>query len=315
MIATYLFLLFGILLLYLGGEALIKGGSSLALRFKLSPLIIGLIIIGYGTSVPELLVTLGSAIKGYSNLSVGNAIGSNIFTIGFILSISSLIRPVTLRKQNLKFDLPVLLLASLLLSLFTLNGKIQLFEAILFFLLFLAYTISAYTFAKKEHLIEKKDIVEEIGTPLKSFYLDLLFILGGIFLLVYGASLLINHAIILSNLYNINHAVVGLTIAAIGTSLPELSCTIVALVRKKNDILIGNILGSNIYNILANLGISAIIVHPLQITQIHKLDLAMMLGTTLILFPFFRSDMRISRMKASILLIAYILYMYSLWHR
>lgn len=233
MIATYLFLLLGILLLYLGAEALVKGGASLALRFKLSPLIIGLTIIGYGTSCPELLVTLESAIKGYSNLSVGNAIGSNIFTIGFLLSISSLIRPITLRKQNLKFDLPILLLASLLLSFFTINGKIQLFEAIIFFLLFLTYTISAYIFAQKEHLIEKKDIVEEIGTPLKSFYLDLLFIIGGIALLVYGASLFIDRAIILSNLFNINHAVVGLTIAAIGTSLPELSCTIIALARKK----------------------------------------------------------------------------------
>lgn len=309
MVEIALLIFGGLVLLYLGAEGLLLGASSFAVRMRLSPLVIGLTVVGYGTSSPELFVTAESAFKGYGNLAIGNVIGSNIFTIGFILSLCTLIRPITLSKRLHQLDIPVLIFISLVLALFCIKGEITRIYGIFLILCLFVYTIHLFRVTRKSEIRKEEEFYEkEIGKKLKNSWLELFFIGGGIVFLLFGGQLFIKGAIRLATEWGISKGVMGLTLAAIGTSLPELCVSLLALYRKKMSIAVGNIIGSNIYNILFILGISALI-RPIQITDITWVDLLMLLGTALAIYPFFQKDGRISRLHGALLMSAYLLYL------
>lgn len=305
----------GIVLLYLGSEALLRGGSSLALRLKINPLIVGLTIIAFSTSSPELVVSIKATLTNHGDISVGNVIGANILNVAGILGFCALWRPIPLKNQVLKFDLPIMFLAYFLFFLFVLGGNISRWVGILFVSLLIVYTLILYfapkRIAGKERKIAKK-IAEEIEQPLKNIYLDLSFILFGFLSLIYGGDLLVGGTIYLARIMGINEASIALSIVSAGTCLPEICCSLVALWRKKYDILVGNIIGSNIFNIFFVIGVAAV-VDPIQIVNIRLVDLGMMFLTGIFIFPLFEKDSVFPKIKAALLLGLYFIYIFFLY--
>lgn len=304
-------ILAGVLLLYFGSEALVRGASSLALRLNIKPLIIGLTVIAFCTSSPELVVSIKAVLTGHGDISAGDIIGSNIFNIAGILAFCSLFRVIPLEQHILRFDLPVMFLGYFIFSIFLLTGKISRGVGIFFIFLLIVYTLSLY-FTPKRKLFKEKEILEEIEKPLKNICLDVLFILGGLSMLIYGGHLVVTDAISLAKLIGISEASIALSVVAIGTSLPEVSCCLVALWRKKYDILVGNIIGSNIFNLFAVIGIAATI-KPIYVVNIRFLDLGMMFLTGFLLFPFFQKNQNIPRIKAAFLFSSYLVYIFFIY--
>lgn len=306
----------GIFLIYLGAEILVRGGASLALRFKIPPLVIGLTVIALGTSSPELFVSLKAIFANHADISVGDIVGSNIFNTAGILSVCAIFQQLPLKNQILKFDLPITLFAYVLLSLFSFFGIIPRWAGVLFILLIIGYILAVYFFPKERTFFEKQEIeaVEEVGKPLKNVNLDFIFILGGISALIFGSNLFIEGAIHLAKLMGLDDATIGLSIVAISTSLPEVSASIVALKRKKFDLLVGNIIGSNIFNIFGVLGIASL-VHPIKVSEIEIADLSMMFLTTIFLFPFFQKKNTLPKIKGAVLFFGYLVYLAYLWIR
>ncbi len=301
----------GILFLYLGSEALVRGGSSLALRLNIRPLIVGLTIIAISTSSPELVVSIKAVLINHGDISIGDVVGTSIFNVAGILSFCTLFGSIPLKKQIVKFDLPVMVLAYILLSIFLMIGKIPRWAGIFFVFLIIAYILALYFHPKLKHSKEK-NVSDEITPPLKNIYLDLLFILAGLSILIYGGQLVVTSAIFFARLIGINEASIALSVVAIGTSLPEVSCCLVSLRKKKYDLLVGNIIGSNIFNIFSVIGIASTI-RPIDKINIRFLDLGILFLTGTILFPFFQKKSDFSRIKGVsliLLYVAYILFLY-----
>ncbi|MCU0827020.1 MAG: calcium/sodium antiporter [Tabrizicola sp.] len=244
---TYLLFTIGLAMLFFGGEALVRGASAVARHFHLSPMVIGLTIVGFGTSAPELLVSLQAALEGQPEIAIGNVVGSNIANILLILGISALIAPLIIPARQMWRDLAFMLAATAILWAMLLGTDVtRTYGAILFLglLIFLAVT---FKFGKVE---PPKDQAEE--NQLKAWG----FTLGGLIVLVIGARLLVDSAVEIATTYGISEAVIGLTIVAVGTSLPELATSVIAAYRKHTEIAVGNIVGSNIFNIFGILGIT-----------------------------------------------------------
>lgn len=305
---TFLLIMAGLVLLYLGAEGLVRGSASMALRFGIAPLAVGLTIVAFGTSAPELVVSLKAVLNNSCDLAVGNVVGSNIFNIAVILGLTALIRPVRVKQQVLKRDAPIMIGASIILLLMISDKEISHIEGI-----FLASGIVTYTIIS--YILSKKDSSEsdaEFTSPGKSILLDLLFIIAGLASLVFGSNFLVTGAIQVAKHWGVSEAIIGLTIVAAGTSLPELATSIVAAIRGHDDIAIGNIVGSNIFNILCILGFSSFVA-PIQIGNIGILDLGFMTGVALLLFPFMLTKLKLDRIEGMVLLATYGVYMYFLW--
>jgi len=311
---TILFLL-GIALLYAGSEALLKGSSSLAQRLKISPLIIGLTVVAFSTSSPELSVAIKATISGHWNISTGDILGSCIFNVAAILAFCALIKPIPLPLQLVKFDIPIAIFAYILLTFFILIlQQIPRWGGALLVFCLIAYTISLYRLQKRTKLIAESEVIAEGGKPLKNIYFDLLFILGGLAALIYGARLFVTAAVTLAKLLGTNEETIGVGIVALGTSLPEVSCAIIALVRKKYQILVGSVIGSNIFNIFSVLGVAAII-RPFQNLEVHYSDLIMLFGSLIVILPILQKTAVIPRLKGGILFGGYLLYLYQIFTR
>lgn len=307
-------LIVGLALLVSGAELLVRGSSSLALRLGVQPLIIGLTIVALGTSSPELLVSVKAALQNSPGLSLGNVIGSNICNIALILGISAVIRPIEVHRQLLRLDIPVMIISSILLCLFLLDGHLVRWEGAFFFAALLTYI--GYTIYKTRQL-RPGVALSEIGSDdiqIESRPLSLLavFITGGLILLLIGANLFVDGAIELAVMMGVSKAVIGLTIVALGTSLPELATSIVASIKKEGDISVGNVIGSNIFNILCILGITALI-HPLWSDAITTVDLITMLSVACLTLPLLRTGFRLSRLEGVLLILIYVGYTYSLF--
>lgn len=305
-----LYILGGLTGLFLGGEGLIRGSSSLAIRVGISPLVVGLTVVAFGTSSPELLVSLKAAIMGSSSIALGNVIGSNIANIALILGLSAVITPIEVHANVIKREIPIMIVVSLLLIFFLLDGTLGFIEGLIFIILLIAYTVVNILLSLKEN----KEIEKEFEEGLKSrlnIPLATLFIIVGLVLLFFGADLFLKGAVSLAKMFNVSDAIIGLTIVAVGTSLPELFTSIVATIKKESDIAVGNVVGSNIFNILSILGISAIIV-PISSSQISIIDLGAMLAAALILLPLSYTGFRISRLEGLLLLIGYFAYIFLL---
>jgi cation:H+ antiporter len=247
---TYLLFTLGLAMLFFGGEALVRGASAVARHFHLSPMVIGLTIVGFGTSAPELLVSLQAALEGKSEIAIGNVVGSNIANILLILGISALIAPLIIPARRMWRDLAFMLAATAILWGMLLGGEIARIYGAILFLGLLIFLGTTFFFGKVE---PEPDQPEE--NQLKAWG----FTIGGLIVLVIGARLLVDSAVEIATAYGISQAVIGLTIVAVGTSLPELATSVIAAIRKHTEIAVGNIVGSNIFNIFGILGITALI--------------------------------------------------------
>ena len=259
---SYLYLIAGLLLLIAGGDYLVKGGVAVAKRFKVPTLIIGMTIVAFGTSSPEFIVSLQSAIQGHPEISIGNVVGSNIANIGLILGITALILPMAVNRTSVKIDIPFMILCSLLFYLLAQDNLINRCEGfILVALLVLFVWFSIY---KGKQNITAKEAKEEEpkGKEIKMIS-AIIMIIASCVALTIGANLLIDSAVSIAKDFGVSERIISVTLVAFGTSVPELATSIMAAIRKENDIAIGNIVGSNIFNILFVIGCSALIT-PIQ---------------------------------------------------
>ncbi|WP_297336021.1 calcium/sodium antiporter [Algoriphagus sp.] len=308
----YLLLLIGLAILLLGGKFLVDGASAIAVKLGMTAGLIGLTIVAFGTSAPELLVSVNAALKGNSDISIGNVIGSNIANIGLVLGLSGLFYPILIKKTHLRFDYPVTLLVTFLFFGLSLNGLLGFWEGLLLVGLFILFNV--YLFRSSDSFLlesaEGEEEVEQVQGYSWTKAVILFFI--GIAGLYFGSELLVSNAVTISRTFGVSERVIGVTIIAIGTSLPELITSIMAAISKKTDLAIGNILGSNIMNILSIIGITAVI-NPIEISnEFLESDFIWMIGISVLLFPLMKTKRQISKVEGSVLLMAYLVYLFML---
>lgn len=306
---SLLLLVGGTLLLYFGAEGLIAGSASLAFKVGITPLVIGLTIIAFGTSSPELVVNIQAAFEGKPGIAYGNVIGSNIANIALIIGLASLIRPIKVNVKLVKTDLFILIGASALLIILILDGKLSRLDGIVLFSGIILYNVATIYFARREN---KKILGDATPKKQRKTWMDVLFIGGGLAILIVGSDLFLRGAIHIAKTFNVPDGIIGITLVALGTSLPELATSVVASVRNEADISVGNAIGSNIFNILMVLGVAAVIA-PINVsaenTGVNIYDLASMTLIALFIYPLARIGMNFSRVKGLILLAFYIIYM------
>lgn len=305
MLTSLLFIALGIGFLYLGAEGLVRGSSSLALRLKITPLVIGLTVVAYGTSTPELVVSIQTALNNQGAISVGNVVGSNIFNIALILGLSAIICPMKVKWQLVKMDTPIMIAVAALFWFIFLDFHIGRLEGLVLFLAVVVYTIVNFWLSKKGDTKEiEAEFTDGISKPLRNIWLDLLYIVGGLAILVLGSRLFVTGSVKFAQLMGVSEAIIGLTIIAAGTSLPELATSLVASIRKQADIAIGNIVGSNIYNILCILGVASLIA-PIDGTGISMIDVYVMIATSVLLWPMLWTSLTLKRSEGVVLVLIY----------
>ena len=297
--------LIGLVLLYYGAEYLVRGGSAIASRSCVSPLVIGLTLVAFGTSAPELFVSTGAALHGLGDICIGNVVGSNICNIALILGLSALISPLAVNADLFKRDLPVMILASLALTVVCLFcGGIGRLVGLLFAIGIVVYTIVGVKSASGNC---------ETHSPEMTRGAAYLAVIGGLLALVGGAKLILLGAVALEKHFGVADEFVALTVVAIGTSLPELATSVVAARKGESDIAIGNVVGSNIFNILGILGVSALL-RPVAIEGMDWVDFGMMLVTAIGLWPLMGARGRLGRFEGILLLAVYGIYLWWLVH-
>ncbi len=282
---TFLQFAGGFVLLLFGAEYLVRGAVSLARRLKVSPMVIGMTIVAYGTTAPELVVSLQAAVDGQPGISVGNVVGSNIANILLILGTSAVITPIVCDPRRLYRDAAVMLGSALLFVALALSGTISRWQGVLMFAALLVFSGYAYLSERRRRRAEggPAEIAEEFEEGPRSPWLALLAIVGGIAAVVIGARLLVAGAVTLARLLGVGEEVIGLTVVAIGTSLPELATAVVAALRRHSEVALGNVIGANIYNLLAIMGLVSAVA-PLRVPpQILRFDLWFMLAVTVAL--------------------------------
>ncbi len=300
----WLQLIGGLLLLVGGGELLVRGASSLAARLGLSSLVIGLTVVAFGTSAPEVAVSVGATLDGRGALAVGNVIGSNVFNVLFILGGSALIAPLVVSRQILRVDVPVLLCVSLLGLVMSLDGRIGIGDGVILMLVFLAYLVFTLREGRKQAAADKP------ATPRASAVLSIGLVLAGLALLVLGAHYFVSGAVDVARLLGMSETVIGLTIVAAGTSLPEVATSLTAAWRGERDIAVGNVVGSNIFNLLFILGVSAFVGRgELEVpAAILRFDLPVMVAAAVALVPIAMARGYLARWEGVFFLAAYAAY-------
>jgi len=308
---VFLFFSFGLAALFIGAEGLIRGSSALALKIGITPLVVGLTVVAFGTSTPELVVSLKAALIGNSSISLGNVVGSNIANIALILGISAIIRPLDVHANIIRREIPIMIGISILLVLLLIDGELGLVDGIIFVLGIVIYTIVNITMARKEKNAEvEKEFKEGLKTGL-GVPISIIMIVGGLGLMILGANLFVTSSISIAKVIGVSDAIIGLTIVAVGTSLPELITSVVAAYKNESDIAIGNVVGSNIFNILGILGITALII-SVSSSGINYIDFGAMLFAALILLPLSKTGFRITRLEGIFLVLGYAAYIYYL---
>jgi cation:H+ antiporter len=305
----YVFLLLGLVVLIFGGEFLVKGAVGFSTAMNISPLIVGMTIVSFGTSAPELLVSLTSALDGNPGIAVGNVVGSNIANIALVLGITVLIFPIIADKHTKRIDLPVMIFSTLLFVYFIQDGWIVMYEGIIMLVVIVAFTIFLINKGRKQPVIEEVcEIIDKAPKNWKS----ILFLFLGFVGLYFGADWFIQGAVGIAEEFLFDNpnkdVIIGVTIVAFGTSAPELVASTVAAYRKQTDISIGNLIGSNIFNILVVLGVTSIVT-PLKVSnEAREFDLFWMVGIALLLVALIALGSKIGRLKGAILLSTYVAY-------
>jgi len=299
-------IIIGLILLFVGSESLIRGSVNIAKRFNISTLVIGLTVVAVGTSTPELAININSALKGSHAIAFGNVVGSNILNVVFVIALAALIYPIKVPSKFSKLDMSFLLIGNAVVYVIAFFGIIERTAGVLMLVLLVTY-LSIIVKNALKYKEKKEDQMETTCIDIKR---SCFFILFGSVLLAFGGHILTEGAIIMAQIIGISEAVIGVTIVAIGSSAPEMVTTIVASIKKQSDIAIGGIAGSNLFNILGILGITAII-KPLEVqSSFLRLDLPFALATTLMLYFVIRFSKVIDRRIGGIFLCCYFLYLY-----
>jgi len=305
MITSILYLLFGGLFLFLGADWLVKSAVFFANRLKLSPLVIGLTVVAFGTSLPELVISLSAVLTNSSSIAIGNVIGSNIANVGLVLGFSSIIFPMSIHFNRIKRDLYVYLIVCLVFIGFLFDGVINRIEGFILFTGLILYVWSLIKFKR----VAETEVVSEIG---KMSSAVLLFIIG-IFGLYFGADLFVEGAVNLARLIGVSEMAIGMSVVALGTSLPELSTCVVASFKKQHSISVGNIIGSNLFNILSVVGIVGMVKPILSSNEIFNLEIPVMVAFGLVLIPLGMVKQPLSRTYSFLLLAGYFAFIYGLF--
>jgi cation:H+ antiporter len=304
MVESSLYMIGGFAVLYVGAEGLIRGGASLALRMGIAPLVVGLTIVAFGTSSPELIVSLQAALAGSGSIAVGNVVGSNICNVALILGMAAVIRPLKVEARIIRRHVPIVIGCSALLVLFLLDNRLGRIEGSIFAIGMVGYVV----FSIRESRTEKQAVFDgALPTTGRRAIFDVAFVAGGLGLLLLGGSLFLDGAVAAARLMGLSEAVIGLTIVAVGTSLPELATSAVAAYRGEGDLAIGNVIGSNIFNILGILGVTSLI-RPIVSQGIGAADVGVMTMLAVVLLPLMRTGFRLNRWEGLLLLAAYAAY-------
>jgi cation:H+ antiporter len=308
-------LIAGLALLLVGGEWLVRGASRLAIAAGVSPLVVGLTVVAFSTSAPELAVNLQSALSGTPDLAIGNVVGSNISNILLILGLSAVIAPLAVQQQLIRLDAPIMAGASVALFVMALDGGISRAEGLLLFACILAYSALAIVVSRREPRAIQQEYAEQYGSPPRMrampWWAALLLVIAGVGALVIGGRWVVNGAVEVGKWLGLSDLVIGLTIVAIGTSLPELVTSIIATRKGERDIAVGNLIGSNIFNIFSVLGLTASIAPagvPISATAL-SLDIPIMVGVALLCLPIFINGSRVFRWEGALFVLLYVVYL------
>lgn len=311
---SIIFVIAGFFLLIKGADFLVEGASHIAKKLHISDFLIGLTIVSIGTSLPELVVSVTSAMKGFQDITIGNVIGSNLANLLLILGIVSMIKPIHIQQSTQNFEIPICLLATMLLAMLCIwNQGVTRIEAsflLILFLLFIGYTI--YTAQKTQKKEQEESYTDE---PNSHLWKSLCLMVLGIVSLKVGGDLTINHATNLARHFGLSEKMISITILAMGTSLPELVTSMIAALRGNSDIAVGNIIGSNIFNILLIISTSAL-VKPIVYHAVYNVDIIILLFSTLLLsfFPLFPPKNQIGKNEGILYMFIYMLYMVVSFH-
>jgi len=304
----YFLVLVGVLLLLFGGDWLVKASVDIALRAKISLLVVGMTVVSFATSAPELLVSLKAALEGHVDISFGNVIGSNIANISLILGLTAMVFPMQVSKRTMRVDWGIMFLITLLLYLFLWNDLLSFWEALILFVLLVLYNLFQIRGSRKQ----EKENTEISNAKLLKLWQMVFFLAAGIAGLRFGSEFLVKGAVNIATDWGISERVVGLTVVSIGTSLPELAASLIASFKGEQDLSLGNLIGSNIFNILAVLGITGLITDlPVQSAALMTFDFPWLIGISLILLPFMLWMKRgvISRWQGFIMFALYTVYL------
>jgi cation:H+ antiporter len=320
MIADVAWFLTGLITLIVGSELVVRGGSRLAGRLGIRPIVIGLTIVSIGTSMPELAIGVVAATEGSASLAVGNIAGTNVVNLLLILGLSTLIRPLSMQMRTLRFDLPMMSVAALLLWALAFQGTLTRLDGLILLLCAIAYTAVVVHTSRREnqevaaefsaeYAGDDPDTRRRSGARPLARHVSLL--VGGIVIIVAGAEWLVNGAVGMARAFGVSDALIGLTIVAIGTSAPELVTTVVSTVRGDRDIALGNLLGSGVYNIALVLGITCLAApQALQLEPaLVRIDIPIMVAATLVCVPIFVSGRRVTRSEGGAMVAAYLAYL------
>ncbi len=300
----------GIILLVAGGEALVQGAVALAKRMGVAPLVIGLTVVAYGTSMPEMVVSVESMMTGHPDIALGNVVGSNISNILLILGITALIFPIAMDQDLARRDAILMLMATLLLIIFSIDGVVSRPEAVVFLGIAVFHGIYTFYFTHKHPSRQLEKEMEEETNVSMPLWRSLLFICGGMALLVFGGKVTVGGCVTLAREAGISEAVIGLTILAIGSSLPELMASAVAAYRKHPGICLGNIVGSNLMNITVIMGVAPIIKPVTVAPQFMQMDFWVMIGVTFAFSVFLIGEKRMGRLEGSALVLCFCSYLF-----
>ncbi|MEW4451419.1 calcium/sodium antiporter [Bremerella sp. JC817] len=306
-------ILIGLVALVIGGELLVRGASQLASLIGVSPLVIGLTVVAFGTSAPELAVSLKAGFAGNADIAVGNVIGSNIFNVLLILGLSALVAPLAVNSQLIRLELPLMIGVSVLVWVMGLNGNIGRIEGGLLFAGLAAYIVWSVVQSRRESKAIKEEFAEEFAKAPSSTagtILQLVWIALGLVGLAFGSKWLVDGAVMIARQLGMSELLIGLTIVAAGTSLPEVVASVMASLKGERDIAVGNVVGSNLFNLMCVLGLTSVIMPdgvPVASTAIWQ-DMPIMIGASLLCLPIFFTARRIDRWEGGIFLGWYVLY-------
>jgi cation:H+ antiporter len=313
---TLLLFLAGLAALVVGAEALVRGASKLALSFGISPLVVGLTVVSFGTSAPEMAVSVGAVLNGSTDLAIGNVVGSNVFNVLFILGLSAVITPLVVNIQLIRQEVPIMVGASLLLLALSLDGRLGRFDSGLLFGLLIAYTVFLVLQSRAETQAARDEYAAEVqpgkpGAWDARLPVQLLLIVVGLGLLVLGSEWLVSAAIVFAKALGISDVVIGLTIVAAGTSMPEVAASVTAAIKGERDIAVGNVVGSNIFNILGCLGLSGLVAGSGGLVvppSVLNFDIWVMIAVALACLPVFMTGREIARWEGGVFLLYYAAY-------
>ena len=315
-LVTLILFVLGLGLLVVGAEVLVKGASRLAASVGISPLVIGLTVVAFGTSAPELAVSVQSAYAGQADIAIGNVVGSNIFNVLFILGLSALIVPLVVSQQLIRLDVPLMIGVSVLLLLLSLDGSLSRIDGFLLFSGVVIYTVWSVRESRKENTQIQEEYAEAFGEApepsgkVKTWIINFGLVVIGVILLVLGSRWLVDGAVMVAKTLGVSELVIGLTIIAAGTSLPEVATSVIASIRGERDIAVGNVVGSNLFNILAVLGLSSIVApNGIQIApSALSFDIPVMIAVAIACLPIFFTGNLISRWEGGVFLGYYVAY-------